>query len=1018
MIVIHGNWVKGRLWLWGEWALQKKPSCSSLNPFSLPPNYLAAVVKAFAGGLNMPRLRVRHVRKVKGCLPSFQGFPQPSVAYLAPSDWPMPTDGKYEIAAVEVYALPLSYKETSHLFRNIISLPKGENRFTKEVTLGNDIVALSRIWKFAAATIARESVLPGVAGVRSRWLPVLSKADEDRLTAIATAVPRSAFCLEDASLPLDFFDEAVDLQMRHGSSTLLTRRAAQCSKFYDCHSAFLASLRTPNSLVRWDNGKDLETLGLLLNKWREPLERVSSSVTLGFRLIDPKIVGGRNPVWILQPVIIDGERIIPLSKDALDALPANKARVILISLGQASLVIPGIPGDITGSVSVSGAVKLDAPHLYAFINDSAPELQAAGFPLFAPPWIVASRRRDGRPKLRAVTVTPKESGGLFALDSLVDIKWEVVLNGQSFDPKEIEWLLASDSPIISRGTSWIVLDKQKLLSAKQRLDKIMNKTVSLHDLVAFGVGAGGDGVDIDINESSLSDEIKSSGIQLLLSGRGKLERVPVPKGFCGKLRPYQRTGLDWLSFLYSWGLGACLADDMGLGKTIEAISIFLAARAGGMRLPILVVCPVSIMLKWHRELKTFAPRLKTWIYHGSERLRGEAFRKQIEKIDLCITCYPLLSKELAAIRSVEWGIVLADEAQNIKNPRTAKSRSVRSIDAKWRIALTGTPVENSVGDIWAIMDFINPGLLSDHATFMEKFQRPVTAGSNPEINEELKRLTSPFILRRLKTDPEIVSSMPAKVEEKVYCSLTKEQALLYGAEVKDAERGLYETNGVRKRGAILALLTRLKQICNHPAQYNHLEGVQYSESEGLIDSAKSGKLMRLDEMLDEIIANGEAALIFTQYAVMGHMLAGHLSKRYGFDVPFLHGEVPMKKRDEMVSFFQRPDGPPIFILSIKAGGTGLDLTRANHVFHYDRWWNPAVENQATDRAHRIGQSKTVFVHTFICEGTLESHIDDLIEGKLRLADSLMTNGDNWLSSLDDESLRKVIELSNDVSAIG
>jgi SNF2 family DNA or RNA helicase len=374
---------------------------------------------------------------------------------------------------------------------------------------------------------------------------------------------------------------------------------------------------------------------------------------------------------------------------------------------------------------------------------------------------------------------------------------------------------------------------------------------------------------------------------------------------------------------------------------------------------------------------------------------------------MVITCYPLLYRDFDWLRRVKWSGVVLDEAQNIKNSSTRQSQAARALQASYRIALTGTPVENNVGDIWSIMDFLNPGLLGSKATFRERFQHPIQTGTDPYAREALRRCTAPFILRRLKTDRNVVPDLPEKREARVFCSLTREQVTLYEAVVSELA-DVVRTLGSRERqGVVLAALTRLKQVCNHPVHF-------LGDDSALRD--RSGKLTRLVEMLEEVLEQGAAALVFTQYAAMGRLLQQHLQQEFGVAVPFMHGGVPRMERDNMVKSFQTENGPPIFVLSLKTGGTGLNLTRASHVFHYDRWWNPAVENQATDRAFRIGQSRDVMVHKFVCAGTLEEKIDAMIEDKKTLAGDVIAIGEAWLARLGDEQLFDLLALAQETRA--
>ncbi|HVD78249.1 MAG TPA: DEAD/DEAH box helicase, partial [Vicinamibacteria bacterium] len=451
-----------------------------------------------------------------------------------------------------------------------------------------------------------------------------------------------------------------------------------------------------------------------------------------------------------------------------------------------------------------------------------------------------------------------------------------------------------------------------------------------------------------------------------------------------------------------WGLGACLADDMGLGKTVQTLCLLLAQRRTGDDRPALVVCPTSVIGNWQREAERFTPALKALIHHGVGRGRGEAFLKAAREHAVVITSYALLLRDLEHFGAVGWSTVVLDEAQNIKNPETKQARSARALPAAHRIALTGTPVENNVGDLWSIMEFLNPGLLGSQAEFKRTFFVPIHASRDAAAMARLRRLTGPFILRRLKTDRSVIADLPEKMEMKVFCTLTREQASLYQAVLSDAEKAIAKADGIERKGVVLATLSKLKQVCNHPAQL-------------LADNSpipgRSGKLARVTEMMQEVIESGERALVFSQFAEMGAMLTTHLQEAFGREVLFLHGGVPRGQRESMVERFQsEPDGPRVFVLSLKAGGTGLNLTRASHVFHFDRWWNPAVEAQATDRAFRIGQTRRVQVHKLVCLGTLEEKIDAMIESKKGVAEQVVGTGEGWLTELSTAELRQVLAL--------
>ncbi|MBD0321252.1 MAG: DEAD/DEAH box helicase, partial [Gemmatimonadetes bacterium] len=445
-------------------------------------------------------------------------------------------------------------------------------------------------------------------------------------------------------------------------------------------------------------------------------------------------------------------------------------------------------------------------------------------------------------------------------------------------------------------------------------------------------------------------------------------------------------------------------------NTVELLAFLLTERAerGKHRAPpTLLVCPMSLVGNWQRETARFAPDLKVHVHHGAERLSGAALRKAVRGSDLVLTTYALAARDREELASVEWGRVVLDEAQNVKNAAARQSQAVRSFRAPRRIALTGTPVENRLAELWSILDFLNPGLLGPAAVFRRRFATPIERFRDAERAAELQRLTRPFILRRLKTDRRIIRDLPAKHEIRVVCNLTREQASLYQATVDEMLARVEESTGIERRGLVLATLTRLKQVCNHPA---HLL------QDGSALEGRSGKVSRLEEILEEVLALGDRALVFTQFAEMGHLLRTLLESRFGNEVPFLHGGTPRAARDALVARFQGGDGPPVLLLSLKAGGTGLNLTAANHVIHFDRWWNPAVEDQATDRAFRIGQRRDVQVRKLVCAGTLEERIDEMIEDKKKLAESVLGAGEAWLTELSTAQLRQVVALAADAVA--
>ncbi|MBD0300610.1 MAG: DEAD/DEAH box helicase, partial [Tolypothrix sp. T3-bin4] len=501
-------------------------------------------------------------------------------------------------------------------------------------------------------------------------------------------------------------------------------------------------------------------------------------------------------------------------------------------------------------------------------------------------------------------------------------------------------LVALNSPLVEINGEWVELRPQDIKTAQTffttRKDQM---ALSLEDALRFSTG------DTQVIEKLPVVSFEASGaLQELigaLNNNQAIAPLPTPAGFKGQLRPYQERGAAWLSFLERWGLGACLADDMGLGKTIQFIAFLLHLKEqDALENPTLLVCPTSVLGNWEREVNKFAPSLKVLQYHGDKRPKGKAFLEAVKKHDLIVTSYSLLHRDIKALQSVSWQIIVLDEAQNVKNPEAKQSKAVRELEATFRIALTGTPVENRLQELWSILDFLNPGYLGNKQFFQRRFAMPIEKYGDTASLTQLRSLVQPFILRRLKSDRDIIQDLPDKQEMTVFCGLTGEQAALYQQIVEQSLVEIESAEGLQRRGMILALLIKLKQICNHPAQYL---------KQATLEQHNSAKLLRLEEMLEEVLAEGDRALIFTQFAEWGKLLKPYLEKQLGREIFFLYGSTSKKQREEMIDRFQHdPQGPPIMILSLKAGGVGLNLTRANHVFHFDRWWNPAVENQATD----------------------------------------------------------------------
>ena len=588
-----------------------------------------------------------------------------------------------------------------------------------------------------------------------------------------------------------------------------------------------------------------------------------------------------------------------------------------------------------------------------------------------------------------------DSGRRLGLEQLADVDWEMIVDDTPLDAAEIQMLLDAASDLVRLRGQWVRADPGALRRAARFLASRRGGRVTAPAFVGALMSEEGEGVEIEA--PTTMDWVPSpSSI-----------RIDLPAWFRASLRPYQQEGLRWLTSLASAGTGAVLADDMGLGKTMQILALTASEHADRTG-PTLVVAPLTLLATWAREAATFAPELHVEVHHGQGRDRSEGAVDRMSRADLVLTSYGTATRDAELLGEVPWRRLVADEAQTVKNPSTAVSRAIASIPADHRVALTGTPVENRLDELRAVLDFSNPGMLGSASTFRARFAVPIESHRDEAAASRLRALAAPFVLRRLKSDPRVAADLPAKQHIRVDSPLTREQATLYQAVVEDMMEQVKEAEGTARKGAILSGLTALKQVCNHPAHY-------LGDGSALLRGGRhrSGKLAALDEVLTEILDAGEKVLLFTQYRAFGDLILPLLERRAAAAVPFLHGGVTAAGRAEMVEKFQAPGGPPVMLASLRAGGTGLTLTEANHVVHLDRWWNPAVENQATDRVHRIGQKRVVQVRTMVAPGTVEDRIDELLEAKRDLAELTLGPLAGALTELDDADLRALVALTDE-----
>ena len=1030
MAILHGSWCmtsKGCFFLWGEtWRRVPSESFSSEQIFPYP----------FA--LNDTELLTQPLLKNMGLS-----------NILSQQIIALPTDISESGELTPIYSttnnIPKSYLypwqitgislNPKQAFQFLQSLPLN-TVITSDSDLGEDLRFWSHIARWSLDLLARSKFLPGLIKqsdqtIISQWQPLLDSAiDQTRLLRFAQQMPRVCRVYQELiagdslaiNLPLSAQDIIINFL-----SVMIDQQVKNIAKEVDQKAIlslpiwqkWLQSLGEQENTINAEL-IEIESLETTLKNWTAPLQYSLSEPNLfatAFHLHPPTEY---NPNWQLeyclqaidQPEFIVNSNIVwnhPVdSFNYRGRTIKHPQETLLKGLGLASKLYPVIETSLQQARPQS--CSLNPLQAYQFLKSYAWRFTDSGLGVILPPSLANREGWASRLGLSIKAETPKlKTNERLGLKSLLNFKWQLSIGGQTMTKAEFDRLVAKESPLVEINGEWVELRESDIRSAKiffsQRKDEM---TLSLEDALRLSTG------DTQMIEKLPVVNFEAGGkLQELLNtltNNRNLEPIPNPKDFQGELRPYQARGAGWLSFLEQWGLGACLADDMGLGKTIEFIAFLLHLKEqNSLENPVLLVCPTSVLGNWEREVKKFSPTLNVIVHHGDKRAKGNNFAKVIQDKNLVITSYPLTFRDQKELQGVTWQGLVLDEAQNIKNPDAKQSKTIKNINASFKIALTGTPVENRLSELWSIMDFLNPGYLGQRLFFQRRFAIPIEKYGDTDSLKILRSLVQPFILRRLKTDKDIIQDLPEKQENIVFCPLTTEQATLYQKIVDDSLAKIDDAEGIQRRGMILALLVKLKQLCNHPVLIE--AKVKNSKKSDIIKTQYSGKLQRLTEMLDEVLAEGDRALIFTQFAEWGKVLQPYLEDYFNREILFLYGSTSKNKREEMIDRFQNdPQAPPIMILSLKAGGVGLNLTRANHVFHFDRWWNPAVENQATDRVFRIGQTRNVQVHKFVCTGTLEEKIHDLIESKKALAEQVVSAGEDWLTALDTDQLRNLLIL--------
>lgn len=749
--------------------------------------------------------------------------------------------------------------------------------------------------------------------------------------------------------------------------------------------------------------------------WPLDQARQAGTVSVSLRLSEPE---EDADVWLLETVLSTATTknywTPAIRKQSLpieEALPTKWSMFATEITQQQQQIVELLSTDTINS-DIFIRVTLEDLEVRSFLREDLARLQALGFDVVLPAWLKDLKQSKIRVRVTTSNVSTRKVAGL---DDILTFKWQFSMNGQTISAEQFKKLVDEKREFIRIGTEWFRVDANWMQEMRELMQQAEDESWTVRELLFRELP---EDLSAPLEEEDADDALRDDPIfaleiqqslktymEQLLEKKG-LPAVSIPLSLQTELRPYQLEGFEWLVFMRQQGFGACLADDMGLGKTVQLITYLLHIyESSTYTKPSIIICPTSVLGNWQKELARFAPSLIVHTHYQANRAKDEEFKKLVtaERPHVILSTYGTVSQDTEFLQDIEWATVVLDEAQNIKNMQTLQSKAIRKLLGDHHIALTGTPVENRLSELWAIFDFIHKGYLGSFGRFNEEFILPIERDESESHKQKLRAKIQPFLLRRTKRDPHLQLNLPDKLESNEYCPLTTEQASLYEGYILETLDQLEQLTGFQKKGRVLKMLSKLKQLCNHPALYLK---EPFEDAETML--ARSTKLERIVQMAAEIVDNGEQCLIFTQYIGMGQLLQHCFSEIYNVDAPFLTGAMPKQQRDRLVEAFQAGDFP-IFILSLKAGGTGLNLTAANHVLHADRWWNPAVENQATDRAYRIGQTQFVQVHKFVTIGTIEEKIDKMLVQKSALSEELIQSS-QWLTELEDQELRDLITL--------
>ena len=926
---------------------------------------------------------------------------------LAPIEIPIAIPGKREPTSVHGVVLPITVAAEAFLVTTWVPW----RTLSASLAWGAAVAELARLFVDSGQVVPSVDATSGVA----RWAPMINEGSVPAMVALTESMPPVFGALHPdahawqltSRLVTEFVDDVARTRLWEAEAggppsrdrrpvAVVTRR-------------LLSALTTGPSIVT-KNSAERDALARIaddLNRWagaltaRSPLADYTVFVrlqpfdedALDSALKDPEGTAVEEGRWTADLYVaphsdpslyVDAQYVWAPGRKAPLFDPVAAQAALRFASERLRFASPTL-GDAFDRLTPAHA-DLNVEQILQVVHTDLDAISTTGIVMQLPSWWT-------RPtKARAVgRATPSEApivGAGLTAKGIVAINWTMALGDDVLTEAELDQLAAAKYDVVSVRGRWSRIDRAEVgraLTGIMRLRRDVPVANALELLALAGTA------DAELTGVDWAGE--------LLDGLpdDRLEPITDPAGFVGTLRPYQQRGVGWLAFLSRLGLGAVLADDMGLGKTAQLLALVAHERTG----PTLIICPLSVVHNWETESARFVPHLRVGVHHGGERTDADAFASWTNEFDVIITTFATATRDVEVLSSTSWARVVVDEAQHLKNPRTNAAKAIRRIPAIQRIALTGTPVENRLADLWAVMDLVNPGVLGSSEKFRQTMARQIERDRDANVTKRLQTIISPFLLRRLKSDKSLVPELPDKIEATAWATLSREQASLYRAVTDTLLERLPSLDGMHRRAAIVTAITKLKQICNHPVHYlgdgGRLEG-------------RSGKLARLDELLDDAFEAEVQVIAFTQYVEMGHLVQRHLASRLSMEVPFLFGGVTKKKRDGLVTQFQA-GGVPLLLVSLKAGGSGLNLTAAGQVIHIDRWWNPAVEDQASDRAWRIGQTSTVFVHKLVTRGTIEERIDALIAEKRDLAERVLGAGEAWITELSTDDIRQLLTLT-------